>query len=64
MVAKERPAVAVIASPSSTHYEYVLKCVELGVHVFCEKPFVWEDVDDLGRKGQYGARLYNYIKEV
>jgi hypothetical protein len=43
MVEKERPALVAIASPSSTHYEYLLKCIEAGVHIFCEKPFIWDE---------------------
>jgi hypothetical protein len=43
MVKAERPAVVAIASPSSTHYEYLLKSIDSGLHVFCEKPFIWDD---------------------
>ena len=43
MVKAERPVVVVIASPSSTHYEYLLKCLDSGSHIFCEKPFIWGD---------------------
>ncbi|HXX33942.1 MAG TPA: Gfo/Idh/MocA family oxidoreductase [Thermodesulfobacteriota bacterium] len=43
MVRDEKPDVVVIASPSSTHYEYLLKCVDSGLHIFCEKPFLWGD---------------------
>jgi len=48
MVEKEMPDTIVIASPSSTHYEYLVKCVDLGLNVFCEKPFVWNPTDDMG----------------
>ena len=43
MVRDEKPDVVVIASPSSTHYEYLLKCADSGLHIFCEKPFLWGD---------------------
>ncbi len=43
MVRAERPDAVVIASPSSTHYEYLLKCFDSGSHIFCEKPFIWDD---------------------
>jgi len=43
MVKTERPEVVVIASPSSTHYEYLLKSIDSGLHIFCEKPFIWGD---------------------
>jgi glycerol-3-phosphate cytidylyltransferase len=31
---------AYIASPHLTHYDYVKKCLERGIHVLCEKPMV------------------------
>ncbi len=43
MVKNKRPQAVVIASPVSTHYDYLLKCVDADVHVFCEKPFVRPD---------------------
>jgi predicted dehydrogenase len=46
MVEEERPDVVVISSPSSTHYDYLVKCVELGLDIFCEKPFLSPDLDD------------------
>jgi predicted dehydrogenase len=50
----------VIASPSSTHYEYLLKCVELGLNVFCEKPFVRPDLDQLREKVE---AIFEKVKE-
>ena len=47
MVESEKPDTAVIASPPSTHYEYLVKCVDLGLNIFCEKPFVWQETDDI-----------------
>jgi hypothetical protein len=47
MLEKEKPDTVVIASPSTTHYEYLTKCVEAGVNIFCEKPFVWQPPGDL-----------------
>ncbi len=46
MVESEEPDTTVIASPPSTHYEYLVKCVDLGLNIFCEKPFVWEEAND------------------
>ncbi|MFO7839793.1 MAG: Gfo/Idh/MocA family oxidoreductase [Desulfosalsimonadaceae bacterium] len=43
MMQAEHPDAVVIASPVRTHYEYVLKSLDHGVHIFCEKPFIWED---------------------
>jgi predicted dehydrogenase len=50
MVEKEKPGAVVISSPSSTHYEYLVKCVDLGLNVFCEKPFIKPDLDDVREK--------------
>jgi hypothetical protein len=50
MVKGEKPDVVVIASPSSTHYEYLLRCLDRGLHIFCEKPFVWDDQADLSKR--------------
>jgi len=47
MMKIERPDAVVIASPAVTHYEYLIKCVKEGVHIFCEKPFVWQDKSDI-----------------
>jgi predicted dehydrogenase len=47
MVQRERPDVVVIASPSSTHYDYLGECLGLGLHIFCEKPFLSPDLDDV-----------------
>jgi len=52
MVEKDKPDAVVIASPSSTHYEYLVKCVEMGLSVFCEKPFIWQQPQDLGRAAE------------
>lgn len=43
MIKEMRPDAVAIASPVRTHYQYLLKCIEQGVHIFCEKPFVWTD---------------------
>jgi predicted dehydrogenase len=50
MVRGEKPDAVVIASPSSTHYEYLLQCVDAGLHIFCEKPFIWDDAIDLRKR--------------
>ena len=52
MVRVEDPNAVVIASPSSTHYEYLLKCVDSGLHIFCEKPFLWGDQTDIRKKAE------------
>ena len=50
MVSAEKPDVVVIASPSSTHFDYLLKCLDRGLHVFCEKPFIWDDHRDIRKR--------------
>jgi hypothetical protein len=50
MVSAEEPDVVVIASPSSTHYDYLLRCLDRGLHVFCEKPFVWDDRPNIRKR--------------
>jgi hypothetical protein len=47
MIKRERPDAVVIACPALAHYEYLINCVEEGVHVFCEKPFVWQNKSDI-----------------
>lgn len=47
MIRAEKPDAVVIASPSSTHYDYLVKCVDLGINIFCEKPLVWQERMDV-----------------
>ena len=47
MIKRERPDAVVIACPVRTHYEYLINCVKEGVHVFCEKPFVWQNKSNI-----------------
>lgn len=47
MVKTEKPDAAVIASPYSTHDAYLVKCLVSGLHVFCEKPFIWDAQENI-----------------
>jgi predicted dehydrogenase len=47
MIKTERPDAVVIACPARVHYEYLINCVTEGVHIFCEKPFIWQDNADI-----------------
>src|SRR3954466_423633 len=38
MLAKERPEIAVICTPSAAHLDPVLACAKYKVHALCEKP--------------------------
>jgi hypothetical protein len=49
MVDSEELDAIVIASPTHTHLDYMIECIEAGAHVFCEKPFVWPGHNDLER---------------
>jgi len=46
-VDRERPDALVIASPASTHYDYLARGLESGLHIFCEKPFIWSVAGNL-----------------
>ena len=50
MVQTEKPDAVVIASPSTTHYGYLLKSLHSRLHIFCEKPLVWGETTDLSKK--------------
>jgi predicted dehydrogenase len=52
MIEDERPDAVVIASPAPTHHEYLAKCVDLGLNIFCEKPFVWPGIDNAQTIGE------------
>lgn len=47
MVEQEKPDTVVIASPTPTHYEYLIKAIEAEVHIFCEKPFIFQEKGDI-----------------
>ena len=47
MVEDKRPDAIVIASPYPTHYEYLLKSIDAGLNIFCEKPFIWHEKGDM-----------------
>ena len=44
-----RPDALVIASPPETHAGYLERALEAGVHVLCEKPFIWNGGCDCSR---------------
>jgi len=39
--------IAVIASPAVTHLTYLTACIEAGLHIFCEKPFIDPGMPDV-----------------
>ena len=40
LLEQTRPDIVCVITPPSSHYEIAKQCLEHGVHVFCEKPFV------------------------
>jgi hypothetical protein len=46
MVKECMPDAVVIASPTQTHYEYIMRSINKGLHVFCEKPLIWPIDED------------------
>ncbi|MBN2298970.1 MAG: Gfo/Idh/MocA family oxidoreductase [Deltaproteobacteria bacterium] len=46
MIHEEDIDAVAIASPTQTHLSYIRECIDAGVHVFCEKPFISPDVED------------------
>jgi predicted dehydrogenase len=49
MLAAERLDAVAILSPAEHHARHLERCAAAGVHVLCEKPFVWEVEDPRGR---------------
>ena len=47
MLKEAQPDAVAIASPAATHLEYLMKSVDAGIHVFCEKPFLCDETGDL-----------------
>jgi len=47
LIKQHRPDAFVIASPATTHADYVLRAVAAGMHVLCEKPFIWDSGCDI-----------------
>ncbi|WP_433892439.1 Gfo/Idh/MocA family protein [Streptomyces sp. CA-111067] len=51
--------IAVVASPTASHYEHAMAALEAGAHVLCEKPFTmtsaqaWSLVDTAERTGRH-----------
>jgi predicted dehydrogenase len=48
MLANESLDAAAVASPVETHLSYVQGCIDAGLHIFCEKPFMSPEVERPG----------------
>lgn len=47
MMGEQNLDAVVIASPTHTHEHYIKQCLDAGVHIFCEKPFICPDRGDM-----------------
>ena len=47
LLSNEPLDIAVIASPTATHLMYLTACIEAGLHLFCEKPFIDPGMPDV-----------------
>ncbi len=43
LIDRHRPDAFIIASPAATHADYCARAVAAGMHVLCEKPFIWDN---------------------
>jgi NAD(P)-dependent dehydrogenase (short-subunit alcohol dehydrogenase family) len=43
LIEQHRPDALAIASPAATHADYLTRAVAAGMHVLCEKPFIWNN---------------------
>jgi predicted dehydrogenase len=48
MIRGVRPAALIIASPATTHASYIAAAIDAGLHILCEKPFIWDQGCDCG----------------
>ena len=46
MLDEARPDLVSVCSPAVLHRDHARRCLDHGVHVLCEKPFVWQDPPD------------------
>lgn len=53
------PDAVVIALPAHFHRDYIIRSIEAGLHVFCEKPFVWPPASD----DELEERIFRPAKE-
>ena len=42
LIDRHHPDAFVIASPAATHADYCARAIGAGIHVLCEKPFIWD----------------------
>lgn len=42
LIDNHHPDAVIIASPAATHADYCARALKAGMHVLCEKPFIWD----------------------
>jgi hypothetical protein len=47
LIDDHRPDAVIIASPAATHADYCARALDSGLHVLCEKPFIWDNGCDV-----------------
>ncbi len=52
MIRGVRPDALIISSPATTHASYIAAAIDAGLHILCEKPFIWDQGCDCGRVEQ------------
>src|SRR5215471_8838642 len=67
MLAELRPEILIVGTPPATHFEICRKALQVGVNVFCEKPFMAsvEEADGiiaLARANRLGLRVNNQYR--
>jgi len=63
LIDRHQPDAIAIASPAVTHADYLSRAIAAGVHVLCEKPFIWNNGCDSAQVSQIldAARTRNLI---
>ena len=63
LIERHRPDAIAIASPAATHADYLTRAIAAGMHVLCEKPFIWNNGCDSTQAAQVldAARAHNLI---
>jgi Oxidoreductase family, NAD-binding Rossmann fold len=63
LIEQHRPDALAIASPAATHADYLTRSIAAGVHVLCEKPFIWNNGCDCSQAATLldDARTHNVV---
>ena len=63
LIEQQRPDALAIASPAATHADYLTRAIAAGMHVLCEKPFIWNNGCDCTQAAAIldDARAHNLV---